>query len=163
MTGPPQPSGAMKLTIHLGNDWRSAVVRSELKRDHPYFLARRLKIERTHVIVLDDDAWKEPTYSIGRGGERQRFRGGAFCCSGAFMSALESICEIDAWDRANPFLDGAIWAEDPEFPEYRKQKVRDHFASRPEPWPPLPPMELFPTKVPDMPVEIPEDAFGGEP
>jgi len=99
LTGPPLNQPTLTLRIHCGRDFSSQVIKSELSRLEPYFLEKWQFIESHYRLELDDDANLEPTYSIGRGGSRERFRPGTFRCSGTFIRSLESLCELDQWER----------------------------------------------------------------
>lgn len=136
LSGPPLPSDStLQLRLHLGRDFASRVIRSELSRNGPYFLSKRLAIERHYRIVVDDDANLEPTYQIGRGGERLRFRQGTFAASGTFIRHLAHLCAVNLWERRNPFLEGGVWAEEPDIPDWRMGEYREHMSGRPEEYP----------------------------
>jgi len=101
----PQPEfnrPALTIVVHLGRDHRSAIVNSELHNPHPFFKSIRAEIEQQYNLSTDDEALDEPTYSIGRGGERLKFRPGSFTSSGTFLLALKSIADIDHWERGIP-------------------------------------------------------------
>lgn len=139
LAGPPvdQP-GRIALRLHLGRTQESAVVRSELARDHEWFLTRRLAIEAHYRIVLIEDLYSgRPSYQIGTGDERHEFPAGAFTCSGAFMLTLKSVADGDKWDRQNPFdPTGLSWWSDTDNPyEWQKHQLAEHLAKRPMPFP----------------------------
>lgn len=142
LSGPPQPSGAtIPLRIHLGRDWRSNVAKHELECRHEWFWAKRLRIEASYRIVVDDDASDFPTWEIGRNQERQRFLAGSFSGSGAFLCALESIAAIDRWERDNPFLEGSMWADEEYMTDWQRRALIKHRETRPEIFPPELPVE----------------------
>jgi hypothetical protein len=157
LTGPlPKAQPTLTLRIHLGNDFASSVIRSELARTHPWFALKRQAIEQNYRLVIDDDEFDGPSYSIGRGAERQVFRPGSFRASGCFMRALESICEVDRYERENAdcdyeSVDGRM--------RYSPLRIAEHRSRRPAPWPSQPPKmisaEFVPADVP--PVEFAEE------
>ena len=126
------PPAALRLTIHLGTDRRSEIIRSELRNPHQYFLAKRLKIQHRYDIRVDDDAYREPTYQIGRGGERLTFPRGAFNGSGCFLRTLEAITDRDQWEREYRGWQG-VWMYG-EF-SYREIPEPDAFPELPVPVP----------------------------
>jgi hypothetical protein len=162
MTGPPQPSGAtLKLTIHLGRDRDSRIIRSELSRQEPYFLEKRLRVETSYRLTVDEEANDRPSYQIGRG-DREFFRRGSFRASGCFMAALASIVECDRYEREND--DG--WSNVNGVLGYDRRRIIERENRRPVPWPPLAPAELKAADPasPELPVDdIPVDFFGGLP
>ncbi len=48
---------------------------------------------------------------------------------------LLSIAECDYWDRHNPWV-GWGWAETDDLSEWQRKQVNEHFASRPQVFPP---------------------------
>lgn len=147
LTGaPPQYTGTLQLRIHLGKDRESAIIRSELARQQPYFLAKRLFVEANYRLIVDEDANDRPSYQFGRGGERTFFRPGSFRSSGCFMRALESIAEVDRYEREC----GDGWHAGPFGMIYDPQYRSEYSARKPVPWPSVPP------PVPD---EIPIDVL----
>ncbi len=90
------------ITVHLGHDKKSFIAARELKNPHHFFKSLRHDIETHYRLVTDDEAFDEPTYSIGRGGTRMKFRSGSFGGSGAFLLSLKSIADIDQWERHYP-------------------------------------------------------------
>ena len=56
---PPAPN--IRLTIHVGSDRASAIIRSEWVNEHPAFLARRLRIAQMCRVELVEDRMGRPT------------------------------------------------------------------------------------------------------
>lgn len=130
LVGPLPEPPTLQLRLHLGTDHQSRVIESELRNRDQWFVEHRLNVERHFRIMIDHDARLFPTYQIGYGGDRERFRPGTFIGSGTFLLALESLAEIDAWEREFP---ESIWRIDEETHEYGA--VRDR-RTRPESFPP---------------------------
>ncbi len=131
-------------------------MRSELSRIDAWFLAHRIAVEANYRIVLIEDLYKSrPSYQFGTGDDRHEFPPGSFSASGSFSKTLRSIADCHAWDRANPWLQGYVWAETDVLGDWQRTQLREHLADRPEVFPPLPPEVVPPPKpdgeLPDIP------------
>src|SRR5690349_21760341 len=122
LTGPlPEARPSLRLIIHLSDSRESQIVRSELARDHDFWKWKRVIIEQNYQVELRESLFKSrPVYQIGKTDERHEFRAGTFSASGSFITALESICAIDLWERRNPYFSSGHWPTEPELSGYMK-------------------------------------------
>lgn len=129
LIGPIDTAPTLRLTAHLGNDWRSRIARHELTCEHEWFAHRRLLIGRHYRIAFDEQALSEPTYQIGRGDEGEKLRPGTFSASGTFILTLESIAARDHWERqpASPIY----WYYGMDQSGYRSPEPPEEFPPRP--------------------------------
>lgn len=129
----PEASPTLTLRLHLGIDQRSKIARAELSREDLFWTWRLEKIRQNYRLIVDDDAFDNPTWQIGHG-DRQVFRPGSFAASGTFIQALESIAEIDNWERRNQVhLRG--WADAPEMSAWDIERLQKHLQARPVAFP----------------------------
>jgi hypothetical protein len=129
LSGPPVIHGpSLSLRLHLGTDQHSAIIRSELACDHPWFVRHRLAIQSRYRLTVDDEARLFPTWQISAG-PRETFRPGSFAASGTFILALKSITDIDRWER-DSFV--PQYNLDEELHEYTFSRSQ---AGRPVPFP----------------------------
>lgn len=100
---PPESTPSLRLIVHVGTGRESDIVRSELKRDELWFLSKRWQIEQHYKIEVRESIFKgRPAYQIGTADDRHEFRPGTFSCAGSFTRALQSIAEMDQWERRAP-------------------------------------------------------------
>ena len=131
---PPAPSGNIPLKLHLANDFRSRVIRSELRDPRPFFQVRLMRIEERYKVTLEEDALREPAWQIGKGGDKQPFARGSFAAAGSFIQSLEYICALDQWERRMPEYAAAGWVD--STPEEERLFRRRQESKKPLPFPP---------------------------
>jgi|GEM_PF-5476846 len=120
----------LTLRLHLGTDRRSRILAHEMACDHPYWIAERSRIERLVRVRIDDEAFGEPFWQIGRS-RREKFPAGAFTASGSAIRTVRSIVELARWQGENH---PAVWRMDTSTGQYVKAPPCD----RPEVFPPQP-------------------------
>lgn len=131
---PSLPTFALK--IHVGRNHESDVVRAELRCQAAWFVSRREMIEGNYRLIVVDDLYSQRPYvEIGRGAVRYELRPGSFCGSGAFMRALESIAELDRWERHHYFEHGNEFGDNDDLSEWQREKLGAFQATRPVPFP----------------------------
>lgn len=134
LTGqPPDAKPTLRLIVHIDAKSREGrIVESELSREHLWFASRRYFIGQNYRIEVRDDVFKSRAcYQIGTADERHEFPQGTFSASGSFIRTLESIADIDQWERHEP--DRHTYYG---YPEWLIEG-----AARPIPFPPQPAIE----------------------